>query len=176
MIRHITFGEGDYDGTEKLIRQLLDQAKAGAALPPATQVAAVQVSANQTPESYIGYEHGQADTSGDAARPRQADDVRDAATIKPDTFALAGQWTVAARRPRPATGPSSPSTTRPRTSTSSSEVRAPWAFRSTVARLVPSQVTGAPTLYTMVKGLDAQRARLDLTFSPGVQAYSFTFG
>src|SRR5205085_1538415 len=65
VIRHITFGEGDYDGTEKLIRQLLDQAKAGAALPPATHVAAVQVSPNQTPESYIGYEHGQDDTSGE---------------------------------------------------------------------------------------------------------------
>ena len=40
-IRHVTFGEGDYDGTENLIRQLLAQAKSGAVLPPATKVAGV---------------------------------------------------------------------------------------------------------------------------------------
>ena len=33
-VRHVKFGEGDYDVTENLIRQLLSDAKAGAKLPP----------------------------------------------------------------------------------------------------------------------------------------------
>ena len=35
-VRHIHFGEGDYSGTEQLIRQLLHAASPGRSLPPAT--------------------------------------------------------------------------------------------------------------------------------------------
>ena len=38
-VRHIKFGEGDYDGTEKLIRKLLTDANRGAKLPPAVDAA-----------------------------------------------------------------------------------------------------------------------------------------
>src|ERR1700722_5403041 len=34
VVRHIKFGEGDYDGTEKLIRELLTAAHPGVSLPP----------------------------------------------------------------------------------------------------------------------------------------------
>ena len=38
VVRHIAFGEGNYAATEKLIRELLQDADPDAALPPATEV------------------------------------------------------------------------------------------------------------------------------------------
>jgi hypothetical protein len=37
-------------------------------------------------------------------------------------------------------------------------------------------VSGIPKLYTLLSGAALQSGQLDLNFSPGVQAYDFTFG
>jgi cytochrome c biogenesis protein CcdA/thiol-disulfide isomerase/thioredoxin len=176
VIRHITFGEGDYDGTENLIRQLLDQAKAGTTLPPATKVASVQLSEQQTPESYIGYREGQKDTSGKAPVHDKLTTYAFPASVASDTFALAGQWTDGMEEATAGTG---------------AELHLNYQAKSVYLVLGGTgtvtvatnggpahsvTVAGAPTLYTMVSGTNGDRATLDLTFSPGVQAYSFTFG
>ena len=54
-VRHVNFGEGDYDGTESLIRQLLTQSHPGAALPEPTgaNVPAAARSGPTTAETYL---------------------------------------------------------------------------------------------------------------------------
>jgi len=37
-------------------------------------------------------------------------------------------------------------------------------------------VSGIPKLYTLFSGQDLQTGQLDLHFSPGIEAYDFTFG
>src|SRR5918912_678219 len=53
-VRHYHFGEGEYDRTEQLIRQLL--APERARLPSATAIADRTPMAATTPESYLGYQ------------------------------------------------------------------------------------------------------------------------
>jgi cytochrome c biogenesis protein CcdA/thiol-disulfide isomerase/thioredoxin len=176
VIRHVTFGEGDYAGTESLIRQLLTQAKAGTQLPAATNVAAAQISADQTPESYIGYSEGEADTSGKARVHDKAAVYAIPATVKPDSFALSGTWTDAAEE-----------------ATAGADAKLDLNYQAAKVYLVLGgtgtltvqvgtgatrtvKVGGAPTLYTLVNGTASVRALLHLTMSPGIQAYSFTFG
>ena len=52
-VRHIKFGEGDYDVTEDLIRQLLTQANPGITLPPPSDFADTTPQSGQTPETYF---------------------------------------------------------------------------------------------------------------------------
>jgi len=42
--------------------------------------------------------------------------------------------------------------------------------------LTTVNVSGVPRLYTLFSGSALQTGQLDLDFSPGVQAYDFTFG
>jgi cytochrome c biogenesis protein CcdA/thiol-disulfide isomerase/thioredoxin len=55
-VRHIGVGEGDYTGTERLIRQLLADAHPGIALPASTSVPNKTPTGEINPETYIGFE------------------------------------------------------------------------------------------------------------------------
>jgi cytochrome c biogenesis protein CcdA/thiol-disulfide isomerase/thioredoxin len=92
-VRHIKFGEGDYDGTERLIRQLLADAKPGAKLPPVVGAPDNTPTRGLTPETYFGvgkavnfaggggYDSGSATFAYPPAQPA-------------DTFALSGRWSL----------------------------------------------------------------------------------
>ena len=54
-VRHIHFGEGDYSGTEQLIRQLLQAAHPHLRLPPPTTVPDTTPAGEMSPETYLGY-------------------------------------------------------------------------------------------------------------------------
>jgi hypothetical protein len=55
-VRHISFGEGDYAQTERLLRTLLTQASPSVSLPRATDVPnTTPTSATLTPETYLSY-------------------------------------------------------------------------------------------------------------------------
>ncbi len=58
-VRHTKFGEGDYDGTEKLIRQLLVDANPDVRLPGATNSADTTPQTKLTPETYLRPERPQ---------------------------------------------------------------------------------------------------------------------
>ncbi len=175
VIRHVTFGEGDYDGTEKLIRQLLDSADVGTLLPPATNVPAAELSGEQTPETYLGYREG-GGTSGMALVHDKATAYRLPATIRTDTYALSGTWTNGAE------AVTAGANAELELNYEAKDVYLVLGGTGTVSvqvsggprHLVP--VSGAPTLYTLVNGTESSRALLHLAMSPGVQAYSFTFG
>ena len=53
-VRHVSFGEGDYPTTEKLIRQLLQDASRSVRLPAATDVPNLTPGGELSPETYVG--------------------------------------------------------------------------------------------------------------------------
>jgi len=102
-IRHHHFGEGDYDGSERVIRQLLTEA-GQTDLPPADSgvsatgaKAAPDLADVQSPETYVGFERAEGFTSPGGA-------VENAAHLyepgKPglNQWGLTGDWTVGSER------------------------------------------------------------------------------
>jgi thiol-disulfide isomerase/thioredoxin len=98
-IRHHVFGEGDYDVSERVIQQLLDEAGAGVAGQPLVSVAPVgaEVAADwddlRTGETYLGDDRG-----SDFASPEPATDGRRRYSVptrlRLNHWALDGSWTV----------------------------------------------------------------------------------
>jgi thiol-disulfide isomerase/thioredoxin len=99
-IRHHAFGEGDYDRSEQVIRQLLDEAGVDTADQPSVAVAAEGVEALAdwddlaTGETYLGYGRG-----GDLASPEQTGPgsrrYSIPARLRRNHWALAGSWSIA---------------------------------------------------------------------------------
>ena len=201
-LRDNHFGEGDYDGDERVIQQLL--AEAGAANVPAGVVsvnasgaeAAADMRDVQSPETYLGY-----DRAANFASPGGA--VSDAQHVyaipqglRLNEWGLSGDWTVAsenavlddkdgalafrfhARDLHMVLGPKADGT--------------PVRFRVTIDGAAPGDdnrgadvnaqgegVVDGQRLYQLVRQHDG--AGGDHTFEimfldPGVQAYTFTFG
>jgi cytochrome c biogenesis protein CcdA/thiol-disulfide isomerase/thioredoxin len=98
-IRHHHFGEGDYDGSERVIQQLLAEAGATTASTGLVSVkgagveAAPDTAEAQSPETYIGYDRAEHFVSpGGAIRDRRHRYV--AGTPRLDEWGLAGDWTI----------------------------------------------------------------------------------
>ncbi|MCU1421880.1 MAG: thiol:disulfide interchange protein, partial [Microbacteriaceae bacterium] len=91
VVRHVSIGEGDYDGTEKLIRSLLSSADSKAQLPAATKVANATPTAATTPESYLGA--ARVDNYAEGGVP-QTGTFEYPSTLPQNSFALTGAWTV----------------------------------------------------------------------------------
>ncbi len=98
-IRHHHFGEGDYDGSERVIQQLL--AEAGRAMVStalvAVNAAGVEAAPSpteaQSPETYIGYDRAEHFVSpGGAVRDRRH--VYTAGTPRLNEWGLTGDWTI----------------------------------------------------------------------------------
>ena len=199
-IRHHEFGEGNYDESEKWIRTLLEEANHQPLPDTATHIAATGTEAPpdsgevKSPETYVGYERAQnfASPGGldqDAARLYQAP-----SDLTLNQWAFAGNWTDTgqiatslvpssgivyrfhARDLHLVLGPSRDGK--------------PIRFRVTLDGKPPGADHGLDTdangegtvkedrLYQLIRQQGSVR---DRTFrieflTPGVQAYSFTFG
>jgi len=175
VIRHVTFGEGDYSGTESVIRQLLTAANPAVVLPAATDVADTTPTEQQTPETYLGYQY-QLNYSGQVPAQDQNKVYKFPSTLQPDTFALSGTWDDGMQA-----------------LTAGANARLELSFQANVVYLVIGgtgtvgfavdgvttstiNVSGVPKLYTMTKDPTDARHTLTLSASPGIQAYDFTFG
>lgn len=106
-VRHTKFGEGDYDGTEKLIRQLLVDANPNARLPAPANGVDTTPKTNLTPETYLApdkatYYGGTAATS--PAPPGSTSRGRWPTTDSP--CAAGGPWTTRASPPKATMPPS----------------------------------------------------------------------
>jgi cytochrome c biogenesis protein CcdA/thiol-disulfide isomerase/thioredoxin len=176
VVRHIAFGEGNYATTEKLIRELLEDADPGVQLPAATEVADDTPDVSSiTPETYLGwskkvnYAGDTKYTSGDASFTYPADQPA-------DTFALDGDFTVETQYVTPTTTDASI-----RLNYTASDVQMVLAGEGTITVRVDGgapktvDVSGTPNAYTLRQG-DSGSGTIEVTLSPGVQAYSFTFG
>ncbi|WP_374023089.1 cytochrome c biogenesis protein CcdA [Mycobacterium sp. HNNTM2301] len=172
-VRHTKFGEGDYDGTEKLIRQLLVDAHPDARLPGPTHSPDTTPQTRLTPETYLGVDRarsygGAGDyKSGTFAYPPQ---------LAADTFALHGRWKL---DDQGATADSDDAGIRLNYTAKDVYVVVGGTGTLTVSRdgrTTTTAIGGPPTLHPIVADEAARSDQLDMRVSPGLQVFSFTFG
>jgi cytochrome c biogenesis protein CcdA/thiol-disulfide isomerase/thioredoxin len=170
-LRHFHFGEGEYGRTEQLIRTLLAP---GRRLPTAAAIADRTPMAVTTPESYLGSRR-LARYSGSRIVPDRFATYRFPTSLPLDHLAYAGSWQVGAERIVAGAN------ARLRLHFHARYVYLVLGGRGTVRVLVDGRPAGsvrvtADRLYTLVSGAKRREALLELRFSPGVDAYAFTFG
>ncbi|OJV82951.1 MAG: hypothetical protein BGO37_13340 [Cellulomonas sp. 73-92] len=176
-VRQVHYGEGDYAQTDALIRQLLGTS-APTGLP--TEVSPppdwAGTTANQSPETYLGSDRMGSIANADVTVGRPAV-FHSSGTPARDSYALDGTWTIQGEHADAGAGAalayhfyaSRVFLVLGGTGTVDVSLAGDPAFHRTVT------VGGAPTLYTLYdQGVRDDVLRL--SFSPGVEAYAFTFG
>ncbi|NEC17582.1 cytochrome c biogenesis protein DipZ [Streptomyces parvus] len=175
-VRYFKFGEGQYDRTEKMIRELLRQADPTVVLPKPTGRAMDDLTAGRTPETYLsnlrirGYV-GTPLTDGKPAVYRFPEEP-----LPVNRLSLAGTWTAGYEH-----------------FTAGPDARLAFTYRAKNANLVLAgtgkvtvlvdgkvtktiNVSGSPTLHRLTDDDEARTARLELRLDQGLEAYAFTFG
>lgn len=174
-IRYVTVGEGDYAQEESYIRQLLMQAHPGVSLAAPTNVPNLTPNdPEQSPETYLGSEREQY-YGGDGSYAAGTHQYALPAALAPNTFALAGTWTVAQQSITAGSG------ARIRLDYHASLVYLDVGGGGTLTVTGAGatqvlKVSGAPNIYTVVSTPTAQSGVVTIQVSGGLQAYSFTFG
>jgi cytochrome c biogenesis protein CcdA/thiol-disulfide isomerase/thioredoxin len=171
-VRQVHWGEGGYGDTERLIQELLD------APPEPTVESTYQytLTYNRTPEIYIGYTWGRNTVNEPIVRDQAAVYVSPE-IARGNHFSFNGTWTVG-----PEAGTAGPDAgmvvyfyaaeanmVLGGTGTVTVEVEGDPSSRRTF------DVSGTPDLYTVWNG-EPNGVILNLEFSEGVEAYTFTFG
>lgn len=174
-VRHITFGEGDYKGTETLIRQLLANAKPDVKLPPPVDAPDRTPRLGLTPETYFGvgkmvnfggggvYDEGTATFAFPPSLPN-------------DSFALQGSWKLDYQG---ATAQSDASVIELNYRAKDVYIVVGGTGNLTIARDGKSStlpIEGPPTSRRIVAGKDVLRGTLQVRPSRGLTVYSFTYG
>jgi thiol-disulfide isomerase/thioredoxin len=178
VVRHVEFGEGNYALTETLIRKLLVAAHPGVKLPPPTSVPDRTPFVETSPESYLGYQYGLTYLDSRVAPVHNvATEYHFPANLSPLTFALSGVWDEHAEE-----------ATSVNDSTLEINYNAQYVYLvlggtgtvtvsagdGTVPKTI--HVSGVPRLYTLFHAIAASTGTMVLKFTPGVQAFDFTFG
>ncbi len=175
IVRAYDFGEGGYSQMESNIRMLLS-ANGVQNLPARTDVPDKTPTSDQiTPESYVGYQ--QLDNEvGTPVRNDQAANYSAPSSIPANSLAFSGTWNVHSQE---ATAGASAGLDLHFTA---DDVYLVMGGQGTVdvsedgRHLRTVDVTGIPKLYTLFSGPALETGVLQLSVSPGVQAYDFTFG
>jgi cytochrome c biogenesis protein CcdA/thiol-disulfide isomerase/thioredoxin len=186
-VRHVHFGEGEYDRSEMAIRALLREAGHPNPGAMATPRGALQPTQEATPETYVGL--ARAEHFVPPPRPGTTTYVAPA-NLRTSEFALSGTW-----REDDVAG----------TAVAHAEIHAAVAGKDVYlvlsppaggagrvsvildGRRIPAARAGADVhdgivrvdrqrLYHLVSGPRAAHHALILRFTPGVRAYAFTFG
>lgn len=104
-IRHEHFGEGDYEESEKVIQELLDEAHPGTEdhLNPSVEIEGEGVEAPPSrrigsPETYLGYERTQGFASTPSLQPNQIQNYRDPSHLALNQWSLKGEWEISAQK------------------------------------------------------------------------------
>jgi cytochrome c biogenesis protein CcdA/thiol-disulfide isomerase/thioredoxin len=178
VVRHVDFGEGNYALTESLIRQLLVAARPGLKLPPPTSVPNLTPVVQTSPESYVGYKYGLEYFDSNSQPPENvATKFQFPANLSSTTWALSGIWNLHSEE-----------------ATSGKKAKLEINYEAQNVYLVMGgtgtvrvsagngtapttiQVSGVPRLYTLLHAKTPTSGTMVLTFTPGVQAFDFTFG
>lgn len=174
-VRHTKFGEGDYDGTEKLIRTLLIDAHPGTQLPAPANSADMTPQTRLTPETYLGV--GKSGNYGGSGDYKQgAATLSYPPSLADDKFALRGRWML---DDQGATADGDDSAVR--LNYTAKDVYAVVGGTGTITvtrdgKTTTTPIGGAPTLHRIVADDAAHRDQLDMQVSKGLQVFSFTFG
>jgi cytochrome c biogenesis protein CcdA/thiol-disulfide isomerase/thioredoxin len=172
-VRYGSIGEGDYGMTEGAIRALLNSA--GKKLPPTTSVPDRTPQTQSTPESYLGYER-LARYNGTAIVDDKPTTYTYASSLSASHLSYSGQWTVQSQQIVAGTDAAL------RININASDAYLVLSGTGTVTAtlngkpLATQHVAGVPTLYTILSANEPQKGILQLSVSPGVTAYDFTFG
>lgn len=177
VVRHISFGEGNYAATEKLIRQLLEKADPGVALPEPTDIEDTTPDVGSTTrETFLGsskdVNYGGAERYGAGVSTFVLPDEQ-----PEDSFALEGSWNIATQYATP-----EDTIGTIRLDYRASEVRMVLAGTGEIIvrdadgtdRTVT--VEGTPRSYEVVKQDGNDRGIITVEVPAGVEVYSFTFG
>jgi cytochrome c biogenesis protein CcdA/thiol-disulfide isomerase/thioredoxin len=174
-VRHIKFGEGDYDVTENLIRQLLVDANPSVELPAPSESVDTTPASGQTPETYLGVgkmvNYGGTDLYDEGTAT-----FNYPANLADDSFAYRGRWTLDYQG---ATAESDNSAIALKYNAKDVYIVAGGEGTVTVTRngettTVP--ISGPPTSHQIVDGDQADRGEIEVRLSKGLQAFSFTYG
>ncbi|MBA2537913.1 MAG: redoxin domain-containing protein [Actinobacteria bacterium] len=175
-VRYAHFGEGKYAETEEVIRTLL--AERGLAAPVSARIDEDAPEGVETPETYLGHARV-AGFVGSRILPDQEADYRLPSGLAQNTFGLGGRWTVEAER-----------------IFAGRDAQLRLAFHARKVFLVLGSAGRRGSVDVSVDGKHLRRVAvdghrlyeladlrgeardrlLDLRFSPGVEAYAFTFG
>jgi hypothetical protein len=199
-LRDHHFGEGRYEGTERVIQELLAETGSAASYdePVSVDVGGAEVSADSdtlaSPETYVGYARADRFVSPEQVLPDEPRNYSDPPRLGLNEWSLSGNWTVG----RQATAMNEAGgriTYRFHARDvnfvlGSSESGDPVRFQVLVDGAPPGQAHGEDVdddgngtvaesrLYQLVRqpGSDSDRT-FEITFlDPGVRAYVFTFG
>ena len=168
-VRHTHFGEGQYGETEQLIRRLLGARGAKSPRMPDTTPTGLL-----TPETYLGYQR-LSNYVGTPVSPDIVAPYRLPAELPQNTLAYGGEWKLDSER-----------ATAVRNSHLALHFHAKNVYivlgghgtvRASIdGRVVKTIPVTAQKLYTVRASKRTADTTVDLAFTPGVQAYSFTFG
>lgn len=175
VVRHVSYGEGDYGSTESLIRTLLSAARPTLKLPPRTEVPDLTPTEAISPETYLGTDRSQY-LDGQTMTVGREQTYRAPGMVPLGEYALSGTWTASGE-----------------SVTAKNNAQLTLDFEATHVYLVLSgtgtvavtedggppkvvSVHGFPTLYTLFTQTRDRPGILHLSFSQGVSAYDFTFG
>jgi cytochrome c biogenesis protein CcdA/thiol-disulfide isomerase/thioredoxin len=175
-VRHVSFGEGGYSDTERLIRQLLTAAHPGIDLPAATDVPDKTPTGEENPETYVGYQKLQYLMPEDETSHDEPAVYQFPSSLQLGGLAWSGTWTDHAEE-----------------ATAGGNARMELAFLADDIYLVIGgsgtvdvsidgkhtrtvNVGGVPKLYSLFHAAASTTGTLEFSASPGIQAYDFTFG
>ena len=178
-VRHVSFGEGNYGSTEKLIRTLVTDAKPSVTLPKATDVPDTTPTKTLTPETYLGSDRapttsfsspsGYQTGTGHYSFPSGA--------LGQNDYAFSGAWAVSGESITAADGKSAI-----RLHYEGTHVYLNVGGTGTLtvtdsAGTRTISVSGPPDIHDVLKaGGGYRNGTVTITLSPGLAAYSFTFG
>ncbi|KJL49401.1 Thiol-disulfide oxidoreductase YkuV [Microbacterium hydrocarbonoxydans] len=176
-VRHISFGEGGYAETEKLIRELLKDADPAVVLPPATDIADTTPDVGSTTrETFLGSSKD-VNFAGDTAYSAGTRGFGFPGDQPDDSFALEGTWTVQTQYATPSAGSGSI-----RLNYHAAEVRVVVAgsgeivVRDSDGQEQRIRIDGTPRSYALQEADAVATGSFVLEVPAGVQVYSFTFG
>jgi cytochrome c biogenesis protein CcdA/thiol-disulfide isomerase/thioredoxin len=174
-VRHIKFGEGDYETTERLIRQLITEANPGAQLPEPVDSADTTPQRETTPETYLSV--GKVVNYGGSGRYDEGIlDLAYPPNLPDDTFALRGRWALDYQG----------ATAKGATAGIALNYHAKEVYivaggegtlrvtRDGETTSIP--ISGPPTLHRIVANPDVARGNVEVAVPEGLQVFSFTFG
>jgi cytochrome c biogenesis protein CcdA/thiol-disulfide isomerase/thioredoxin len=175
VVRQISLGEGGYATTEAHIRQLLLDAHPGETLPAPTDTQdTTPLAGSTTQETYVSL-GTMKNYAGTGSYDAGTHDFTFPKALAADSFALDGPWTLTFN------GITAPTGGRIRLNYHASEVRIVVGGSGTVkyrigGKSYTQKVGGFPNSYPLAKTATIHQGAVDVTVSPGVTVYSFTFG
>jgi cytochrome c biogenesis protein CcdA/thiol-disulfide isomerase/thioredoxin len=178
-VRHISFGEGNYTATEKLIRTLLTDAKPSVSLPKATDVPDTTPTKSLTPETYLGSERA---PSGSFSSPSgyQAGTATysfPSGSLGQNDYAFSGSWAVSDQS---ITAEGGKASIKLHYEASHVYLNVGGTGTLTVTdsagtRTIP--ISGTPNIHDVLgSGGGYRNGTVTISLSQGLSAYSFTFG